>query len=71
MTLFDYSCPGCGHVEEDKMVAKWDEDVYCPMCDHKMVKMFTGVSVKKDKLGNDHRYDENLKGPGDVRFGNW
>lgn len=70
MKLFDYSCPSCGHAEEDKMVDKWDDDVICPICDHKMDKMFSGVNIQRDKLGNDHRIDPNVIGGGDVRFGN-
>lgn len=69
MKIFDYSCPECGHAEVDKLVEKYDEEVTCPICDHKMTKLFSGISIKKDRLGNDHRIDPNIIGGGDVRFG--
>lgn len=70
MLLFDYSCEDCGHVEEDRTIREHNEEVLCPMCNHRMKKLFTGISIRGDGLGNDHRVDENILGGGDVRFGN-
>lgn len=38
MPIFNYSCTGCGHVEENKMVKKHDDIVDCPVCGEPMKK---------------------------------
>lgn len=69
MKIFDYNCKNCGHTEIDKLVDKWDDEVICPICDSVMTKLFTGIVVKGDGLGYDHRVNPDNLGPGDVRFG--
>lgn len=69
MRIFDYQCKKCGHSELDKLVDKWDEEVQCPICNEPMEKLFSGIAIKMDGLGNDHRVPTDVLGGGDVRFG--
>ncbi|KKM59933.1 hypothetical protein LCGC14_1546950, partial [marine sediment metagenome] len=40
MPMFDYECPKCGHIEQDHLVAKWEDEVVCP-CGGGMKRMPT------------------------------
>jgi putative FmdB family regulatory protein len=68
MLTFDYSCKNCGNEEINKDVKKYDEEVICPMCEHKMEKLYTGFQCKPGT--RHHRpYPSHLVGKGDVKFG--
>lgn len=40
MPMFDYECLQCGHIEQDYLVPKWDDDVVCS-CGEGMKRMPT------------------------------
>lgn len=44
MPLFEYTCNQC-HYRFDKMVARWDTGVKCPICQGEVTKLMSSFSV--------------------------
>jgi len=44
MPMFEYKCENCGY-HFDRMVARWDSPVRCPLCDGKVQKLMSMFSV--------------------------
>lgn len=44
MPLFEYTCNNC-HYRFDKMVARWDAEVKCPVCRSEVTKLMSTFAV--------------------------
>ena len=44
MPLFEYTCNNC-HYRFDRMVARWDTKVACPVCQGEVTKLMSSFAV--------------------------
>lgn len=44
MPLFEYTCNNCNY-RFDKMVARWDTEVKCPVCRSEVTKLMSTFAV--------------------------
>ena len=50
MPLFEYRCNQC-HYRFDKMVARWDVEVECPVCQSDVTKLMSSFAVHGSHKG--------------------
>lgn len=50
MPLFEYTCNNC-HYRFDKMVARWDSQVKCPVCQGEVKKLMSTFAVGTSNKG--------------------
>lgn len=77
MVVHDFKCKKCGHEEKDVFLNKYDDEVFCPMCENKMDVVFNtglgftippdGLVRHKRKYGN--KLPDDYKISGGANFG--
>ena len=50
MPLFEYTCNHCKY-QFDKMVARWDAEVKCPLCQGAVKKLMSSFAVHASPKG--------------------